>query len=164
MFQFDLWFQRNPTRFFHDVKRFARPRGGACVAGYPWGRAPRTLQRKVCSVVATFLFLFTWEYSLKLVNPRVGASKPSKAKLRCIFWLFYSPSLTKASFWRESNKKASLSASFWWLWRRERDSNPRYTFGVYTLSRRAPSTTRTPLQTGAKVFHFFGVTKPSIAP
>ena len=29
--------------------------------------------------------------------------------------------------------------------RRGRDSNPRYTFGVYTLSRRAPSATRTPL-------------------
>jgi len=28
---------------------------------------------------------------------------------------------------------------------RERDSNPRYPFGVYTLSRRAPSATRTPL-------------------
>ncbi len=31
------------------------------------------------------------------------------------------------------------------IWRRERDSNPRYVT-VYTLSRRAPSTTRTPLQ------------------
>lgn len=30
--------------------------------------------------------------------------------------------------------------------RRERDSNPRYTFGIYALSRRAPSTTRTPLR------------------
>jgi hypothetical protein len=29
--------------------------------------------------------------------------------------------------------------------RRGWDSNPRYPFGVYTLSRRAPSTTRTPL-------------------
>ncbi len=29
--------------------------------------------------------------------------------------------------------------------RRRWDSNPRYPFGVYTLSRRAPSTTRTPL-------------------
>jgi len=29
--------------------------------------------------------------------------------------------------------------------RRERDSNPRYALDVYTLSRRAPSTTRTPL-------------------
>ena len=32
--------------------------------------------------------------------------------------------------------------------RRERDSNPRYTFGVYTLSRRASSTTRAPLHRG----------------
>src|SRR5690606_27031491 len=30
-------------------------------------------------------------------------------------------------------------------WRRVRDSNSRYPFGVYTLSRRAPSTTRTTL-------------------
>src|SRR3954463_5913310 len=35
-----------------------------------------------------------------------------------------------------------------WNWRRERDSNPRYVISVYTLSRRAPSTTRTPLHTG----------------
>ena len=32
-----------------------------------------------------------------------------------------------------------------WM-RRGWDSNPRYPFGVYTLSRRAPSTTRPPLQ------------------
>ena len=31
------------------------------------------------------------------------------------------------------------------IWRRERDSNPRYV-SVYTLSRRAPSATRPPLQ------------------
>src|SRR3569623_2315845 len=31
-------------------------------------------------------------------------------------------------------------------WRRGRDSNPRYAFGVHTLSRRAPSTARTPLR------------------
>ena len=30
-------------------------------------------------------------------------------------------------------------------WRRGRDSNPRYAMNVHTLSRRAPSTTRTPL-------------------
>ncbi len=34
--------------------------------------------------------------------------------------------------------------------RRDWDSNPGYTFGVHTLSRRAPSTTRTPLQVSAK--------------
>ena len=33
------------------------------------------------------------------------------------------------------------------LLQRGRDSNPRYTFGAYTLSRRAPSTTRPPLYT-----------------
>ncbi len=31
------------------------------------------------------------------------------------------------------------------LYRRERDSNPRYAINVYTLSRRAPSTARTSL-------------------
>src|SRR5688572_26676384 len=31
-------------------------------------------------------------------------------------------------------------------WRSGWDSNPRYAFGVYTLSRRAPSTTRPPLR------------------
>ena len=32
-------------------------------------------------------------------------------------------------------------------WRSGRDSNPRYAFDVYSLSRRAPSTTRPPLRT-----------------
>ena len=32
-------------------------------------------------------------------------------------------------------------------WRSGRDSTPRYAFGVYSLSRRAPSTTRPPLRT-----------------
>src|SRR5687767_3172054 len=32
------------------------------------------------------------------------------------------------------------------IWRSGRDSNPRYAFGVYSLSRRAPSTTRPPLR------------------
>src|SRR3569623_3606545 len=32
------------------------------------------------------------------------------------------------------------------IWGRGRDSNPRYAFGVHTLSRRAPSTARTPLR------------------
>ena len=31
-------------------------------------------------------------------------------------------------------------------WRRERDSNTRYAINVYTLSRRAPSTTQPPLR------------------
>jgi hypothetical protein len=36
------------------------------------------------------------------------------------------------------------------VWRRERDSNPRYAINVYTLSRRAPSTARPPLRRVAK--------------
>ena len=36
------------------------------------------------------------------------------------------------------------------IWRRERDSNPRYV-AVYTISSRAPSTTRPPLQQAAYI-------------
>ena len=36
-------------------------------------------------------------------------------------------------------------------WRRERDSNPRYAFDVYTLSRRAPSTARPSLRTSRPI-------------
>ena len=38
------------------------------------------------------------------------------------------------------------------IWRRERDSNPRYAINVYTLSRRAPSATRTPLRISSRHF------------
>ena len=41
-------------------------------------------------------------------------------------------------------KKNGLKPVFY-AWRRGRDSNPRYAINVYTLSRRAPSTTRPPL-------------------
>ena len=44
-----------------------------------------------------------------------------------------------------ANKERGLMAPFF-IWRRERDSNPRYGVTVYTLSRRAPSATRTPLR------------------
>ncbi len=40
--------------------------------------------------------------------------------------------------------KKPRAAGLFYIWRRERDSNPRYV-SVYTLSRRAPSTTRTSL-------------------
>src|SRR5690606_26346312 len=43
------------------------------------------------------------------------------------------------------------------LWRTEGDSNPRYAINVYTLSRRAPSTTRPPVRTaGHKKCHLSG--------
>ena len=45
-----------------------------------------------------------------------------------------------------SDTKKPRDAGLFCIWRRERDSNPRYAINVYTLSRRAPSATRTPLR------------------
>src|SRR5690348_4931906 len=41
-------------------------------------------------------------------------------------------------------------------WRSGRDSNPRYGFAVYSLSRRAPSTTRPPLRVSWEAEHLGG--------
>ncbi len=41
---------------------------------------------------------------------------------------------------------ANYAGAFSFIWRRERDSNPRYAINVYTLSRRAPSATQPSLQ------------------
>src|SRR5699024_7599648 len=41
-------------------------------------------------------------------------------------------------------------------WRTERDTNPRYAMNVYTLSRRAPSTTRPPVQKKRKLYLLSG--------
>ncbi len=49
-----------------------------------------------------------------------------------------------------SIKKPSCDGSL--IWRRERDSNPRYAVSVYTLSRRAPSATRPSLR--SLLLHF----------
>ncbi len=50
---------------------------------------------------------------------------------------------------RAEYEKSPRKAGFFHIWRRERDSNPRYGVTVYTLSRRAPSATRTSLQNRA---------------
>ena len=42
--------------------------------------------------------------------------------------------------------KKTGKSRFLYIWRRERDSNPRYAINVYTLSRRAPSATQPSLQ------------------
>jgi hypothetical protein len=44
-------------------------------------------------------------------------------------------------------------------WRRLRDSNPRYPLEVYTLSRRAPSTTRTSLLLKAANVHLVTIAR-----
>ena len=50
------------------------------------------------------------------------------------------------------------------IWRRGRDSNPRYGITVYTLSRRAPSATRTPLQFFARIASNIPVARPARLP
>jgi hypothetical protein len=59
---------------------------------------------------------------------------------------FVEPSVGFASLLRASSrhKKSPIQSGFL-IWRRGRDSNPRYGVTVHTLSRRAPSTARTPL-------------------
>jgi hypothetical protein len=52
-----------------------------------------------------------------------------------------------ADSWTFTNASGSAG------WRSGRDSNPRYGFAVYSLSRRAPSTTRPPLRTCWKGAH-----------
>jgi hypothetical protein len=49
----------------------------------PWGGRFKTIEKPACSVVATFLFCFFIYLGLlaALVNPRGGASKPSKSLL-----------------------------------------------------------------------------------
>ena len=49
---------------------------------------------------------------------------------------------------RGFNRKRTLSPLRCVPWRRGRDSNPRYPFGVHTISSRAPSTARPPLPIG----------------
>ncbi len=45
-----------------------------------------------------------------------------------------------------SNKKGPAFGGAFSIWRRERDSNPRWAFDPYSLSRGAPSATRPPLR------------------
>ena len=48
-------------------------------------------------------------------------------------------------FWECIKKPLQKQRFNYYTWRRERDSNPRNAINAYTLSRRAPSATRTPL-------------------
>ncbi len=62
------------------------------------------------------------------------------------FSFFRNPENKFSAFFKTKN--AANAADF--VLRRDWDSNPGYTFGVHTLSRRAPSTTRTPLRGGCE--------------
>lgn len=63
------------------------------------------------------------------------------------------------SLLRKAGIKKPPKRRFFFL-RRKRDSNPRYPFGAYTLSRRAPSTTRTLLRLNRKNKIFNAIKKP----
>jgi hypothetical protein len=67
-----------------------------------------------------------------------------KMQLAALSVIFVCQSLLSLRLKLGQKKMPPAGVAF--LWRRETDSNPRYPFEVYTLSRRAPSTTRTPLQ------------------
>ena len=58
-----------------------------------------------------------------------------------------------SNFWRL--KWRLLWRPFKAYWRRERDSNPRYPLGVYTLSRRASSTTRASFLVNPNVYRLY---------
>lgn len=78
-----------------------------------------------------------------VLNPLGFAGKPlvsscSVATCRTLYsdsHPSYPSKYKKTAYWR-----------FFCIWRRERDSNPRYAINVYTLSRRAPSATQPSLQ------------------
>ena len=83
-----------------------------------------------------------WDYQR---DPKYSRSHNAKSGLLRIP-LFSFPARPKASFRSHRKlKKTPQGGAFCIYPRREWDSNPRYPFGVYTLSRRAPSTTRTSL-------------------
>ena len=61
---------------------------------------------------------------------------------------FVEPSVSRSnrSLGANTNEKAPKGGFFICIWRRVRDSNPRWAFDPYTLSRGAPSTTRPTLR------------------
>ena len=71
----------------------------------------------------------------------VGGLASETALLRNAAFLFVSI-LLNASVHRIATRKKSDACASPFCLRRDRDSNPRSAFGAYTLSRRAPSTTR----------------------
>ena len=115
-------------------------------------------QRGVGLIPYSDVFLFQiynnqWEYTKGRVYKR-----RSPTNYRLIHFL--PPQQTSSSYKKSRCKK--LATAFQ---RSKGDSNPRYAFDVYTLSRRASSTTRAslprvdPVKTVANIIHFSGSTK-----
>ncbi len=79
-------------------------------------------------------------------SPLRGASKAGVLPCRCASGQSNHPVDIEGSNPASSVMKKGSQGPLFHDWRRERDSNPRYGITVYTLSRRAPSTTRPPLR------------------
>ena len=91
-------------------------------------------------------YLFGGERGIMRHDPKGGGFKSDKKFLGCASAFFYPPDFAQAcGLAHPSDKKIPFfEGSFLSVWRRERDSNPRY-LAVYTLSRRASSATPAPL-------------------
>src|SRR5690606_5121980 len=79
---------------------------------------------------------------------RGEASTKMKPFAALIFFLFNR--FRSSTLGSPVKQKNPTFVGLYFGWRRGRDSNPRYAQHVYTLSRRAHSTTLTPLQVGCK--------------
>ena len=82
-------------------------------------------------------------------EPASGRRRGAPTFLRQRCWLRSNREGSRPSVHRTNKKAPACTGAFSFVWRRERDSNPRYAINVYTLSRRAPSATRTPLRISA---------------
>jgi hypothetical protein len=94
-------------------------------------------------------FLFGWRRGRDYSRPALApAGSPPTAALCAAAPLVEPHQLSIEGSNPPAQKSIEKGAQgpFFYGWRRGRDSNPRYGITVYTLSRRAPSTTRTPLQ------------------
>ena len=101
-----------------------------------------TQHRRVCATVAFFRTWRVSRFSLQALTTHCFNN------LEMSFNMQYFAHLDSFVSWRPKSWRPKS-------WRRGRGSNPRYGFAVYTLSRRAPSTTRPPL-------HMFSIAKLQI--
>ena len=89
--------------------------------------------------------------ALRAPRPSVSGSKAIRDEPGRLFLRFCAQGLMKASFQRRCAQNAKTlhlraASELLCIARREGDSNPRNPFGVHTISNRASSATRAPLQ------------------
>jgi hypothetical protein len=125
---------------------------------YPYNYNSNLKIQLVCKIPPTVGFKGDWDIIITPDDPLENSKVETwlavfNLKERYISWLKTYVEAWKAEFHKYLTKQtivllpnAAQIKTQLINWRRGRDSNPRYTFGVYTLSRRALSTTQTPLR------------------